>query len=122
MSREKRSFTVAQSADVPVGASIVVEAAGREFGIFNVSGRFYALPNACVHQNGPLCRGKLGGTLTADEESGWRPRWSQTGEVVECPWHRLEFNVRTGRCLALPHKRLPVYEVRVEDGALVLLV
>jgi nitrite reductase (NADH) small subunit len=120
--RERRAFVVARSDDIPVGGHVVVEAAGRQFGVFNVDGRFYALPNACFHQNGPLCRGKVGSTLTADAESGWQPRWSQIGQVVECPWHRLEFNIVTGQCLAFPRRKLPVYEVRVDDGAVVLFV
>ena len=38
---------------------------------FNIGGDFYALPNACFHQNGPLCRGMLSGTLQADERSAY---------------------------------------------------
>ena len=52
-------YVVANVADVPDGKHIVVEVRGREIGVFNVRGRFFALPNACFHQNGPLCRGAI---------------------------------------------------------------
>ena len=42
------------------------------------------------------------GTLIADAEGGWRPRWALEGEVIACPWHGLEYHVPTGRCLAFP--------------------
>ena len=67
---------VGRLADFPAGTHKVVQAGGREIGVFNVDGRFYGLPNLCPHQTGPLCEGRSAtGTLRADAESGWRPRW-----------------------------------------------
>ena len=48
---------VGRLADFPDGTHKVVEAAGREIGIFNIAGRFYGLPNLCPHQTGPAVRG-----------------------------------------------------------------
>jgi nitrite reductase/ring-hydroxylating ferredoxin subunit len=107
---------VAKVCDLPEGHHTVIEVAGREIGIFNVHGRYYALPNVCFHQNGPLCRGAVTGTLVCDAGTGWKPVWSHDGEVVVCPWHSLEFHIPTGRCLAYPERRLPTYEVKVDDG------
>jgi nitrite reductase (NADH) small subunit len=107
---------IARVEDVPEGTHKVVTVGGREIGIFNVRGTFYAVPNACFHQNGPLCRGAVSGTLIADAETDWKPMWVQEGEVIVCPWHSLEFNVTTGQCIAYPHRKLPTYAVRVEDG------
>ena len=36
-----------------------------EIGVFNVDGQYYALPNVCLHQFGPLCAGRISGTLSA---------------------------------------------------------
>ena len=104
---------VAQVADVPEGTSIVVTVGTREIGIFNVRGKFYALPNNCFHQNGPVCQGALTGAVTAGPESGWKKVLSQEGEIVVCPWHALEFNVTTGQCIAFANKRLPTFPVKV---------
>ena len=64
-----QAYTVAKVADVPEGEHIVVEVRGREIGLFNVRGRYYALPNVCFHQNGPLCRGATSGTVVANAQS-----------------------------------------------------
>jgi nitrite reductase (NADH) small subunit len=108
-------YIVAKVADVPEGSHIVVTARDREIGIFNVRGNFYALPNNCVHQNGPVCRGTVTGAVTAGPETGWKKVVTQEGEIVVCPWHAMEFNVTTGQSLALPNKRLKVYPVQIEN-------
>lgn len=109
----KHEYAVARIEEIPEGNHIVVQLRGREIGIFNVHGRYYALPNACFHQNGPLCRGAMSGTVECSAETGWQRTWVHDGEIVVCPWHSLEFNVTTGQCLAYPTRRLPTYEVRV---------
>jgi nitrite reductase/ring-hydroxylating ferredoxin subunit len=114
----RQEHPVGPAAAIPPGGHEVVEVAGRQIGVFNVGGEYYALPNVCFHQNGPLCRGLLSGTVQADEASGWEPEWRLDGEVVICPWHSLEFHVKTGRCIAYPDRRLPTYPVRVTDGQL----
>ena len=111
-------FATLPAAGLPAGTHTIVEVAGREVGVFNVRGRFYALPNVCFHQNGPLCRGLVSGTLVASEETGWQREWVQEGEIVTCPWHLLEFDVTTGRCVNYPERRLPLYRIEREGGEL----
>jgi nitrite reductase/ring-hydroxylating ferredoxin subunit len=109
-------YVVAQVGDLPVGSHIVVQAGTREIGVFNVGGRYYALPNTCFHQNGPLCRGEVSGTVQANALTGWKPAWVREGEIIVCPWHTTEFDIATGRCLADPSRRMPTYEVIVEGS------
>jgi nitrite reductase/ring-hydroxylating ferredoxin subunit len=111
-------YTVGAATEIASGEHRVVEVAGRTVGIFNIAGSFYALPNACFHQNGPLCRGILSGTLQADDASAFRAEWRLDGEVIVCPWHSLEFHIKTGQSIAYPKRRLPTYPVRVENGML----
>ena len=108
--------------ELPEGSHKVVDVAGKEIGVFNVRGNFYAIPNACIHQNGPLCLGAISGTLIAGADTAWKPVWTQEGEVIVCPWHSLEFNVITGRCLAYPEKKLPTYPLRIEDGRILFAI
>jgi nitrite reductase (NADH) small subunit len=114
----KIEHTVCAAGTIAPGEHQVFEVAGRKVGIFNIGGSFYALPNACFHQNGPLCRGMVTGTLRADEQSSFKPEWRLDGEVIVCPWHSLEFHVKTGQSIAYPDRKLPTYPVRVEDGML----
>ena len=109
--------------DFPEGTHRVVHANGREIGVFNIAGRFYGLPNLCPHQTGPLCAGRRAtGTLAAEREDGWRPRWVMDGEVIACPWHGLEYHVPTGRCLAYPEITLRRYAVAVRGEEVVVTV
>lgn len=122
MARQRQEIVLAEIEDFPAGTHRVVDVDGREIGVFNVDGRFYALPNLCPHQLGPLCAGRVSGTLAAKPETDWRPQWVHDGEIVTCPWHGLEYHVPTGQCLAYPEIRLRTYDVWVEDGAVKIRV
>jgi len=109
-------FVVTRVDDLPEGTHKVFEVGGREIGIFNVRGRYYALPNHCLHQNGPLCRGSVSGTVETSAEAGWKPIWAREGEIIICPWHTMEFDITTGRCFAEPRRRITTYPVTVVDS------
>lgn len=114
------AYIVAKVEDVPAGTHLVAEVAGREVGVFNIEGIYYALPNVCLHQSGPLCRGAVSGTVIANAETGWQREWVNDGQIVVCPWHALEFNITTGQCLAFPQRRLRTYPVRVEGNQIIV--
>lgn len=116
------AYVVGPVDELPVGAHKVVEINGRGIGIFNVGGELFALPNLCPHQLGPLCTGKVSGTLVANRETNWQLQWAEEGEIVTCPWHGLEFRVQTGECLAYPEIRLRGYQVTVENGQIKLVL
>jgi nitrite reductase/ring-hydroxylating ferredoxin subunit len=113
---------VGRADDLPPGGHRIVRAGNREIGVFNVGGELHALPNLCPHQRGPLCAGSVSGTLDYGPHTEWRLAWIWEDEVVTCPWHALEFHVPTGRCVGLPDIRLRKFEVRVEDGEILVVV
>ena len=90
-----RVVRVAGADEIAPGERKIVECAGRSIGVFNLGGEYAALRNRCPHQGGPLCSGMLFGALAAagpGEYDHGRP-----GEIIRCPWHGWEFDVRTGR-------------------------
>jgi nitrite reductase/ring-hydroxylating ferredoxin subunit len=116
-------IVVGKLADFPQGTHRVVRAGRREIGVFNIAGELHALPNICPHQTGPLCEGRIAtGTLLADAETDWKPRWVLEDEVIACPWHGLEYHVPTGQCLAYPEITLRRYPVSVRDGDIVVTI
>jgi nitrite reductase/ring-hydroxylating ferredoxin subunit len=115
-------YVVGTIDELPAGSKRIVKANGLEIGVFNVNGTFYALPNHCFHQGGPLCEGNVGATITSTAEGDWRPRFVHDGEIVVCPWHGMEFNITTGRCLARKRARLRQFRVRISDGRVTLEV
>jgi len=90
------SIKVASISELSVGSSKTVEVNGKAIALFNVGGKIYALDNTCLHQGGPLGEGLL------------------EGEVVTCPWHMWEFNVRTGEKVGEPSLRVATYPVQVD--------
>lgn len=115
-------YVVGSVAEFPPGTHRVVKIRNLEVGIFNVAGQFYALPNVCTHQFGPLCAGTVNGTTACGPETGWRFAWVREGEILTCPWHGLEFDLTTGRCLANPKVRVRQYPVTVEGDVVRLLL
>ena len=95
-------FVVARAAEIPPGARKLVRVRGRAVAVFNVKGELFALLDRCPHQGGSLCRGKLVGLVESDEPG--RYRYTRQGEIVRCPWHGWEFDLRTGRSWCDPKR------------------
>ena len=89
---------VANLSDLGPGSSMTVEANGKAVALFNVEGAVYALDNTCLHRGGPLGEGFL------------------EGDVVACPWHMWEYNVRTGEKVGDPSLKVATYAVEVEGN------
>ncbi len=106
---------VARAADIPPGGRKLVTVRGRPIAVFNLGGTFYGLLNRCPHQGGPMCEGVLTGLIEADTPGTYR--YSREGEVLRCPWHGWEFDIRTGRSWCDPEKvTLRNYSVEVAPG------
>ena len=86
---------VAKAEDIPPGTRKLVHVAGRDIVILNVRGELFALSDKCPHKGGSLSRGKLTGLVVSDEPGTYE--YSRAGEILRCPWHGWEFDVRTGR-------------------------
>ena len=86
---------VATVAEIPPGGRKLVTVRGRSIAVFNLDGEFFGLFNRCPHQGGPMCEGILTGLIESDEPGHYR--YSRKGEILRCPWHGWEFDVRTGQ-------------------------
>ena len=107
---------VARVSELPPGERKIVEVEGRSIGVFNVHGDYYALRNTCPHQGAPLCLGDVMGTAAPTPPGEYR--WEREGEILRCPWHGWEFDLKTGRSIFNPHKmRVRSYEVSVDSDA-----
>jgi len=89
---------VANLSDVAQGTAKAVDFNGQLIALFNVDGTIYALDNSCLHQGGPLGEGLL------------------EGDVVTCPWHMWDYNVRTGEKVGNPTLKVETFPVQVEGN------
>jgi nitrite reductase/ring-hydroxylating ferredoxin subunit len=106
---------VATVAEIPPGQRKLVTIRGRQIAVFNLEGEFFGLFNRCPHQGGPMCEGILTGLIESSAPGEYR--YSRKGEILRCPWHGWEFDIRTGQSFCDPAKiNLRSYPVEVADG------
>ncbi len=107
---------VSTVAEIPPGTRKLVEVAGRSIGVFNIGGEFFALRNRCPHQGAALCTGQLGSAVTSPGPG--RYEVDRAGEILRCPWHGWEYDVRTGQSWFDPKGvRVKAYETAVAPGS-----
>ena len=107
---------VATTSEIAPGTCKIVTVKGREIGVFNVDRQFFALINRCPHQGAQLCRGEIVSRLEAPTPGEYR--LTRQGEMIRCPWHCWEFDIRTGQSWCDPDSvRARTYSVAVEPGA-----
>jgi 3-phenylpropionate/trans-cinnamate dioxygenase ferredoxin subunit len=112
-------YVVAPVEEIAPGERKIVDVAGRSVGVFNLGGEFFALRNRCPHQGGPVCTGRVAGFLDSSEPGEYR--YSRPGEVLRCPWHGWEFDIRNGQSWYDPLRpRVGRFRVSVEPGAAIL--
>ena len=106
---------VARAADIPAGELKPCKAGGESILVFHLDDGFYATQSTCTHVFAPLNRGKL-----------------VDGHKLQCPFHRAQFDVRTGEVVRWANfppgiqvlnvvrseKALATYPVSEEDGEL----
>ena len=99
-------LTSAQVGPIPV---VVIRAS---------DGTLHGLVAKCLHQGGPLDKGKLYEHMTPGVGLGeYIPQ--EGCEVLKCPWHGYEYDIRTGCVIADPSRRLQQIAVREEGEEIV---
>ena len=109
-------YVVATIDEIPPGQRKLVEAGGRTVVIYNLAGELFALNNRCPHRGGSLFHGVQTGLVESGEPGQYRV--SRRGEMVKCPWHGWEFDIRTGKSWCDPTRlRVRQYPVAVRAGS-----
>jgi len=89
-------------ADLSTGKPALVTLDDRDVAVIRRGDEILAIGNECPHQGGSLCDG-----------------WVE-GDIVICPLHGWEFDLRSGACMTVPGESVPRYTATVEDGAIYL--
>jgi 3-phenylpropionate/trans-cinnamate dioxygenase ferredoxin component len=103
----RTSIPVCPLAELPAGATRLVEHDGRKIGVFNCEGTLYAIEDRCSHDDGPLAEGAF----------------DPAACTVECPRHGSLFDLSTGRPKTLPaFAPVQTFPVTIEDETITLEV
>ena len=116
---------VAKIADLPPGERKIVTVNNREIGILNVDGILYALRNICPHRLGPICKGRVRPLVVWEGGEVCNGRFTDIGherenEIIKCPWHNWEFDLKTGKSITDDDLRVRTYRVEAEGDDVVL--
>ncbi len=95
-------MNIVKTSAIEPGQSIVIKLENKNIAIFNTGKRFYAINNACPHLGGPLNEGTL------------------EGEVVTCPWHGWQYDLKSGCPITTPNVR--TYPLRLDGDTLQIAV
>jgi nitrite reductase/ring-hydroxylating ferredoxin subunit len=115
-SRSERRHVVATVDEIPAGGRKVVTIRGREIGIFRLGDEYFGLINRCPHQGAALCQGAIVSLLVAPMPGEYG--LTRSGEMLRCPWHCWEFDIRTGKSLCDPNSmQARAFNVAVQSGA-----
>ena len=96
-----------------------------EVGVFRLGKRFYAWYNTCPHQGGPVCQGRMYPRVleNLDENKKSHGRLYDENDLnIVCPWHGLEFDVRTGKHPGNEGIALDPLSVQIDGGEIYVVV
>lgn len=113
-------FAATAVEDLPEGTSVIVQVQGRSIGVYNVKGEYYAIHNYCPHQGAQLCKGPVCGTTL--QSPVYEYIYGRDQEILRCPWHGWEFDLKTGKSLFGGRVRARIYPVRVVDGKVCIVL
>lgn len=99
-----KNVVVAAAAEIPNGQRKIVQVDNLSIGVFHHDEQWYAVRNSCIHRGGPVATGSL------------------EGDILTCPWHGFQFNLRTAQCVADPKAELDRYVVSMVDGHVLVQV
>lgn len=122
MTNEPQQVAVGRVDDFTPGHFVIVQAGRWELGITRLAdGELRAVRNACPHKGAPICRGIIGGTWPPSEPG--ELSYDRDGEVLVCPWHGYEYDLRTGtEMFQKTPTRLRLFPVTVRDGEVFVTV
>lgn len=104
----------------PLDEFRIVTAGTRSIGVVRrADGTVDAVRNWCPHKGAEVCKVKLSGTTIPGPPGTLE--WGHDGQIVRCPWHGFEFDIRTGkRPYSESTMRLRVYPARIENGEILV--
>ena len=107
---------VAAASELPPGTRKRCLIDGKAVLVLNIKGELFAVSDTCPHRGASLSGGVLTGQVVSQGPGQYS--YARQGEILRCPWHAWEFDVRTGRSHCDPKRwRLMQHTVTREASA-----
>jgi nitrite reductase/ring-hydroxylating ferredoxin subunit len=105
---------VGKASEIKDGDRRIVFVGEHEIGVFKEKGEYFAYSNFCLHQGGPACEGltiaKVEERIMPDKTSRGM-YFSDTELHFVCPWHGMEYDMKTGECVSDRKMKLRSYKI-----------
>ena len=117
--RTGRRHVVCGREEVPPGAVRGFRVGGRRIAVARVDdGTFRVVADTCPHQAARMSLGTMERMWVSDTPGTHRR--AENRNVLLCPWHGFEFDIRTGKHPGNARYRLKPIKVRVSDGDVIV--
>ena len=120
-----QSYRIGTVNEFEEGTKKVFNLGENEVGVFRLGEEFYAWHNICPHQGGPVCQGRLYPRVheNLDENKKSHGRlYDENNLNIVCPWHGLEFDVRTGKHPGNEEIALDPFPIQIDGGEIYVIV
>ncbi|MCM3569027.1 Rieske (2Fe-2S) protein [Neobacillus mesonae] len=114
------SVVVCAAENLQPGQRKIAVVDGVEIAILNVDGELYAFRNRCPHQGVEMIYGTVSGTMLPSDPGEYI--YGCDNQIVSCPLHGWEFDMKTGKSLFSSKVSVGNYEIQEIDGSIVLKV
>jgi nitrite reductase/ring-hydroxylating ferredoxin subunit len=112
-------YEAAEVGEIETGKCKIITIDGRSVGIYYDGENYFAIRNVCPHEQAELCKGTFSGTTLTSKPHEYI--FGMDGEILVCPWHGWEFDVKTGKSLVDPERyRVKVYDVSLEKNRILV--
>ena len=109
-----QSYRIGTVNEFKEGTKRVFNHGENEVGVFRLGEKFYAWHNICPHQGGPVCQGRLYPRVHENLD--------ENNLNIVCPWHGLEFDVRTGKHPGNEEIALDPLPIQIDGGEIYVFV
>lgn len=116
--KEKHRLVVCSAEEMQEGNRQLIEVNGVKIGLIRAEGVIYAFRNSCPHQGVPMLYGSVVGTMLPSKPHEYV--YAHHNEIIRCPLHGWEFNLKTGKAMFSPDVSIKTYEIKEENGEIVL--
>jgi nitrite reductase (NADH) small subunit len=119
---DRQEILVGEAAELVEGKFKIIQEGALNIGVTRLrDGTVRAVRNWCPHKGAAICKGIIGGTWPPSSPGDLA--YDRDGEILICPWHGFEYDLKTGDELyrKVP-TRLRFYEVIERDSKIYLSV
>jgi nitrite reductase/ring-hydroxylating ferredoxin subunit len=111
-------FRVCHVADLEENKPFAIEHKGIEVGVILSKGEIHVYENICPHAGGPVCLGDVFAKINQrlDVNQMAVDEYVDENELrLVCPWHGLEYDLKTGICNVDPNLKIRKHAAVIKD-------